>query len=223
MIVTLDGPCGSGKSTLAQLLAVKLDFFYINSGYLYRSLAYLLVSEFGYDEQNFKLPDIDHVRFIFDKAHFSYKYKDGIAQVFFRGQEITHHLKKSIVSHHASIISAHEQVRNIIVPLQQNFGQLYNLITDGRDCGTEIYPEAEFKFYVTALPETRAQRLQADLERSGVIIDFDQALEMTESRDDRDMRRIVSPLKKSFDAIEVDTSHQSIHQTLEFILSIIRK
>jgi len=223
MIITLDGPCGSGKSTIAQLLASKLGFFYINSGYLYRSLAYILVTEFDYDTQMLYQPNLEHVQIVFDNSNFIYQYQDGIARIFFKGKEITHHLKHSSVSHGASIISAHCAVRQIIVPIQQKFGSMHNLVTDGRDGGTEIYPQADFKFYVTAQADIRAQRLQADLAKNGVEIDFDQALQMTVDRDTRDMNRDVSPLRKADDAILVDTSHQSIHQVLDFILSIVQK
>jgi cytidylate kinase len=223
MIITLDGPCGSGKSTLAQLLAQKLGFFYINSGYLYRSLAYILVTEFAYDEAMLQAPNLDDVRLVLHENNFIYQYRDGVAQVFFRGNEITHHLKTSTVSHHASIVSAHLGVRQLVVPLQQKFGTMHSLVTDGRDGGTDIYPHAQFKFYVTAAPAIRAQRLQADLENKGVVMSFEQALHMTQARDDRDMTRTVSPLRKAADAIEIDTSHQSVSQLLDFILTIIQK
>lgn len=223
MIITLDGPAGSGKSTLAQLLAQKLGFFYINSGYLYRSLAYILVTEFGYDEQKLQAPDIDDVRSILDEHNFVYEYQDGVVQIFFKGHEITHHLKTSQVSHDASIISALHQVRVFVALVQQKFGKLHNLVTDGRDCGTEIYPQAEFKFYVTASPEIRAQRLQADLIARGIDIMFEKVLMMTLDRDRRDMTRTISPLKKADDALEIDTSELSVYQILEFMLSVIQK
>ena len=223
MIITLDGPCGSGKSTLAQLLAQRLGFFYINSGYLYRSLAYVLVAEFGYDEAMLQAPNIEDVSLILHEDNFVYHYQNGIAQVFFRDNEITQYLKTSAVSHHASIISAHAQVRKLIVPLQQKFGTEHSLVTDGRDGGTEIYPHAQFKFYVTATSEIRAQRLQADFARKNIDMSFEQALEMTQSRDERDMTREISPLKKADDAIEIDTSHLTVDQLLESILLIIQK
>ena len=222
MIITLDGPCGSGKSTLAQLLAQKLGFFYINSGYLYRSLAYLLVREFGYTQEQLQAPNLDHVQFILDEDNFIYDYRNGIAQVFFKGQEITDQLKSSQVSHNASIVSAYAGVRQLIVPLQQKFGMQHNLVTDGRDGGTEIYPDAQFKFYVIAAPEIRAQRLQLDMQKKGIVMTLEEALQMTQNRDERDMNRSVSPLKKADDAIELDTSNQSIDQllhTIEFIIS----
>lgn len=107
--------------------------------------------------------------------------------------------------------------------MQQKFGLQHNLVTDGRDCGTEIYPEAEFKFYVTALPEIRAQRLQSDLEKNGIEMSFEKVLEMTQARDERDMTRVISPLKKADNAIEIDTSDQSVFQLLDFILLIVQK
>lgn len=223
MIITLDGPCGSGKSTLAQLLAQKLGFFYINSGYLYRSLAYILVYEFGYDEQMLESPNLDDVALILHENNFIYRYSNGVAQVFFRGNEITHHLKMSAVSHHASIVSANLGVRQLVVPVQQKFGRTHSLVTDGRDCGTEIYPDAQCKFYVTAASEIRAQRLQADLEIKGIEMSFQEVLHMIIVRDDRDMTRTISPLRKADDAIEIDTSHQSVHQLLDFMLTILQK
>ncbi len=223
MIITLDGPCGSGKSTLAQLLAQRLGFFYINSGYLYRSLAHLLVVEFGYDEARLHAPDNDHIAMILHQDDFVYHYKDGIAQIFYRGHEITHHLKSSTVSHHASIVSAYGHVRHCVAALQQQFGKTHDLVTDGRDCGTEIYPQAEFKFYVTAAPEIRAARLQADLIIKGHHTSFDEVLKMTIARDERDMTRANCPLKQAEDAILIDSSNQSIDQILEQLLMIVKK
>ncbi len=221
MIITLDGPCGSGKSTLAQLLAKKLGFFYINSGYIYRSLAYVLVEEFAYDQDQLQAPNLDHVRLVLHEDNFSYNYSNGIADVFFRGNKITQYLKASKVSHDASIISAHAGVRQLVVPLQQKFGAEHNLVTDGRDGGTEIYPHAQFKFYVIAQPEIRAQRLQVDFEKKEIKMSFDKILQMIQDRDARDINRLVSPLKKADDAIEIDTSNQSIDQLLNTMISIV--
>ena len=221
MIITLDGPCGSGKSTLAQLLAQKLGFFYINSGYLYRALAYVLATDFGYDEVALQHPAVDDIAAILNEQNFRYQYVDGVAQVFYKDQEITLRLKSGEVSDHASLISADANVRQAVVAMQRKFGGMYDLVTDGRDGGTEIYPHAEFKFYVTAQAEIRAQRLQADIAKSGKHIPFDHALEMTLMRDARDTTRLISPLKMADDAILVDTSHQSIQQALDFMLGLI--
>lgn len=221
MIITLDGPCGSGKSTLAQMLAQKLGFFYINSGYLYRSLAYLLVHELGYD--NLKLQNIalEDITYLLHPDHFVYTYQQGIAQVFFKGIDITQYLKTAEVSSHASIISAYPYVRASIVPLQQHFATLYDLVTDGRDCGTEIYPQAGYKFYITATAHVRAQRLLQDLERKGAHVSFQDVLDATLARDQRDMQRASCPLRKADDAIEIDTSEKTIDQVLEEMAHII--
>ena len=223
MIITLDGPCGSGKSTLAQLLAQKLGFFYINSGYLYRALAYILVTDFGYHDEQLQHPAITDITAILDEHNFQYQYTNDGAKVFYKGQDITLLLKSSVVSDHASLISADAHVRQAVVAMQRKFGAMYDLVTDGRDGGTEIYPQAEFKFYVTAQADIRAQRLQADLTKSGHHIAFDQALHMTLMRDERDTTRLISPLKMADDALLVDTSTQSIQETLDWMLSIITR
>lgn len=223
MIITLDGPCGSGKSTLAQLLAQKLGYFYINSGYLYRSLAYLLVREFGYDEQMLCNPNLADIAIILNEHNFEYVYQDGIAQILYRGYEITGHLKTSLVSHHASIVSAHAGVRAAIVPIQRKLAQQYDVVTDGRDCGTEIYPQAHFKFYIIASPEIRAARLHQDLQRKGVQTSFDEVLQTTIARDLRDMNRAVCPLKKAETAIEIDSSDKAVQEILDAMLAMIKK
>lgn len=223
MIITLDGPCGSGKSTLAQLLAQKLGFFYINSGYLYRALAYLLVHERDYDATSLQNIDLQDIADLLHPNYFVYQYQDGVAEIFFKGINITPFLKSAEVSQNASIISAYQQVRQAIVPVQQYFATLHSLVTDGRDCGTEIYPHADFKFYVTAAPEIRAERLQKDLQRKGVVISFQEVLQTTLARDERDMQRAICPLKKADDAIEVDSSNRSIQQLLDFIMQMIEK
>jgi len=223
MIITLDGPCGSGKSTLAQLLAQKLTFFYVNSGYLYRALAYVLVKYFGYDAEKLHHPELADIAIIFDEYNFKYQYIDGVVKIFFKGQDITSFLKNSEVSDHASVISSDVHVRKAIVVMQRKFGSMYDIVTDGRDGGTEIYPHASYKFYVTAQVEIRAQRLQTDLEKTGQHIIFDHVLKMTLMRDTRDTTRLNSPLKMADDAILVDTSYQSIQQSLDFMVSKIIK
>jgi len=190
---------------------------------LYRSLAYILVTEFGYTTEQLQNPSSDDVQHILDEAHFIYEYKDGTVQIFFKGSAITHHLKTTIVSDHASLISADFMVRQAIVALQKKFGALNNIVTDGRDGGTEIYPHADFKFYVIAHEEIRAARLQADFEKMGKIIDFKDVLQMTQIRDARDMTRLISPLKKAHDAIEIDTSHQSVQEILDTMILMIQQ
>jgi cytidylate kinase len=220
-IITLDGPCGSGKSTLAQMLAIHLKYFYMNSGYLYRSLAYVLVYHFHYDEELLKNPKIEDIIFILDENHFIYQFLDGVVSVFYQHQDITSFIKFAQVSHDASLISAHEAVRKEVIKIQRKFGSIYNLVTDGRDGGTEIYPQAQYKFYITASLPVRAQRLVDDLGKQKKQIGLQEAIMMIELRDDRDMNRIVSPLKKAEDAIEVDTSDKTIQETLDYLLQIV--
>ena len=223
MIITLDGPSGSGKSTLAKLLAQKLNFFYLNSGYLYRSLAYILVAHFHYNEDKLKNPEWDDVKTIFHENNFEYRYKNGSVHVFFKEKDITSFLKDIDVSKNASLIALHPFCRKVIVPFQQKYGKEHDLVTDGRDGGTAIYPDAQFKFYVIADTKIRAQRLQSDQEKKGKFINIDEAIEMVESRDHRDMTRPVAPLIQPENAIIIDTSKIVIEDSLDFIFNIIQK
>lgn len=223
MIITLDGPSGSGKSTLAQILAQKLGFFYVNSGYLYRSLAYLLVTEYGYDEEQLHNPKLEDIQTLLDESNFVYQYNADGAHIFFKGKQITDYLKQNLVSHHASIIAANSLVRQQIIPVQKRFAMMHNIVTDGRDGGTEIYPNADFKFYVIADLQIRAQRLQIDLEKKNIFIDLEAIVQTIKDRDTRDIVREISPLKKPDNALEIDTSHTSVDQLVDHMLAIIQK
>lgn len=221
MIITIDGPCGSGKSTIAQLLAQKLGFFYLNSGYLYRAVAYILIDRYGYDLSKLTHPNFDDVAKIIGDNNFVYFYQDGKAGIQFYEIDITDYLKSAMVSDAASLISSYEKVRNLIVPLQQKLALEYNLVTDGRDCGTQIYPNAHFKFYMTASLYVRALRLHQDLIKKGIIISFEQVMQDTIARDTRDTQRLICPLKKATDAIEIDSSDRSIGEILAMMSSLI--
>ncbi|MGZ6250667.1 MAG: (d)CMP kinase [Candidatus Chromulinivorax sp.] len=222
IIITLDGPCGSGKSTIAQLLAQRLGFFYINSGYLYRSLAYILVKDFDYNQIQLQNPQIEDIVAILDEKIYRYSYQDNRTQIFYKNNCITDQLKSSAVSEHASLVSAHQNVREQVALIQKKLGELYHIVTDGRDCGTHIYPQAAFKFYVTADATIRASRLHADLIKKGKNIDLQEVILMTLARDERDINRLISPLKKADDALEIDTSNKSVEQIVDFLFDYIQ-
>ena len=132
MIITIDGPSGSGKSTLSQLLAKKLGFFCLNSGYLYRALGYILVTEYGYDEQKLREPDMEDICDCLLSGKFIYEYENGEQKVLFDGKDITEHLKKVSVSGYASLIARHLEVRGILKEYQRNLAsEKKNIIAEG--------------------------------------------------------------------------------------------
>ena len=222
MIITLDGPSGSGKSTIAQLLAQKLGYFYLNSGYLYRALGYILVKYYGYDEAKLRNPDFKDVQSCLLSGKFIYDYVAGRAIVRFE-DEITHHLKRVEVSEYASLISRHPEVRAILVEYQRNLAlEKRSMVVEGRDCGSKVFGDARVKFFVTASSEVRARRLQKDQEKLGKILSYEEAYEFVSRRDNRDKTREHAPLVQPEGSVLIDTSDLGPEEVLEHMLAVLK-
>jgi len=193
MIITIDGPAGSGKSTIAKRLATSLDFFYINSGLFYRTIAYNTV---GISDEN-KIIQIA-----------SNSNLDNINESI---------LRTDIVSLQASKIAAIKQVRAIVTKQQRKLATSQDVILEGRDAGTVVFPNADFKFFLTASLEERAKRRAIDLKQK----DIEKIKQMILARDQADRERIHSPLTKSSDTIEIDTTKLSIEEVISAMMTII--
>ncbi len=222
MIITIDGPTASGKSTVAALIAKKLGFYHLNTGFLYRSLAYLLVTTRGYSEnalENVRQEDIaECVRSDF----FSYTYdaqKDVC--ISYKGTEITRFLKDSLVDRYVVIISPQKLVREAMVEQQRALAKKYNLVIDGRDVGSLVFPHANFKFYLTASLSVRAGRWQKDQLARGNVFTLEKAQELVHDRDEKDMSRKISPLAVPVGGIEVDNSQLTLDETVQKFLSYV--
>ena len=221
MIITLDGPSGSGKSTIAQMLAEKLGYFYLNSGYLYRALGYILVKHYGYSEEKLRNPDFADVEDCLLSGSFVYNYVCGRATVFFKA-DITDQLKQVEVSEYASLISRHAEVREILVEYQRNLAQAKRcMVVEGRDCGSKVFYDAAVKFFVTARAEVRAQRLQKDQAKLGNILSYAAADELVSRRDNRDATRKHAPLVQPAGCVLIDTSDHRPDEILDKMLAII--
>lgn len=222
MIITIDGPSASGKSTIARLLSKKLNFFYINSGLLFRALAYIFFTKYRLAENEFKnIQYKDLIQLI--NQDLTYKYINGRAQVFFQSNDITSCLYGPHIGQGASIIGENQFVRKIILEYQRSLAQDFNVIADGRDCGTEVFPFADYKFFLFASPHVRALRWQQSQKRKGKNYTFEEALAWIEQKDKRDSEREIAPLKPAEDAIIIDNSNLTIEETLIKILTIVNK
>lgn len=219
MIITIDGPVASGKSVVARALANQFSFYYLYTGLLYRGLAYVLHKFYGYDDKKMGNPDKKDIEDIFSKHKFRYKYLDGEAFIFFDGVDITKNLKTREVDFWSSVISVHKIVRDAVMAIQKTIGAKYDVVADGRDMGTVIFPHAEFKFFLTASPEVRAERWRKFQAYKGKNYSFEESLKIILDRDKRDRERELSPLKKADDAILVDNSEMNIDETVEFFKS----
>lgn len=220
MIITIDGPTASGKSTIAWRIADNLGFYYLNSGLLYRALAYLLSKNL--DENALKDVNYDQLKELLDKNNIDYAYKGlGKPIIFINKIDITDHLNTLAIDKSSSIIAQNKDVREIIFDYQRGLVNDKNAITDGRDTGTVVFDYADLKFYLTASEEVRAKRWQSKQMRDGKDYSLADSIKYIQERDKRDMNRPLSPLKPAENAIIIDNSNLNIDETLDLFLAKI--
>lgn len=218
MIVTIDGPTASGKSSTAKLLAQKLGFFYLNSGLLYRAVAYLLMQAKGYTIEALYNPTEQDLHILLDSQRITYTCNAvGNPQVEFDDADITPYLKGLEIDQAVPIVSANKLVRQLLLDVQRDIGAKHDLVIDGRDAGTVVFPQANFKFYLTAPLEIRAIRWIQDQQVRGVNVSFEQACKQIALRDERDMTRSIAPLVIPTDAIIVDNGLYSLNEIVDIL------
>jgi len=208
MIITIDGPSGSGKTTIAKGVASRLNFAYLDTGALYRALAYTLLSE------RIDIADTSAV----ETALSTYSLETSQDQYLVNGADTTAYLRTQEVANASSVISAYPAVRAFLLPVQREFAEKQNTVCEGRDMGTTVFPNAEVKIFLTALPEVRAERRFLELQPTK--ISFEELQKQIVERDRRDMSREISPLIQPEKSVVIDTSDLSIDQVIEEILSI---
>ncbi|MBS5937565.1 (d)CMP kinase [Clostridium sp.] len=211
--VAIDGPAGAGKSTIAKLVAKEFDLMYINTGAMYRAVA--LKAE----ENNIGDKDIDALCSLISTFEMKFENDDLILNGENIQDRITMPEISKIVSKYASI----KEVREILVKLQREMSNKFDVIMDGRDIGTVVLKDSKFKFFLTATPEARAERRYKELTNRGLDVDYSTILEDIIKRDYLDSNREVDPLKKAEDAIEVDTTKLSINEVVKEISLSIKK
>jgi cytidylate kinase len=203
-VITIDGPSGAGKGTVAQMLALDMGWNILDSGALYRSLAYYFEIE-GLIPEDIS-HNLDKIRKDFI-VHFDAGVPGEPVRIYFQNQDITNLVRTEEVAKKTSLLAANPYVRAFIKPSQRDFMILPGLIADGRDMGTVIFPDADLKIFLTASIEERAKRRQVQLKRQGSEVNMRVLLEELEDRDKKDMEREHSPLKPADDSIIIDTSN----------------
>ncbi|MDR3646097.1 MAG: (d)CMP kinase [Candidatus Babeliales bacterium] len=209
MIITIDGPVASGKSFLARELANKLGFYYLNSGLLYRGLAFVILNNPSLDIKTI----ISHLKYFYDGHKESIKYDD---------KDITPFLKTPQIDQASSIMSADPHVREILLDFQRNFAKQNDLVTDGRDCGSVVFENADVKIFLTASIKVRAKRWQHDQELKGNIYSQEECEAIITDRDKRDQEREIAPLVVPKDAIILDNSELDEEETFSKAREIIK-
>ncbi len=219
-VIAIDGPAGAGKSTLARRVADKLNFKYLDTGAMYRAVTFYVLNN-DIDIQNIDqiisfLNKIE-IEFLSDKTGS----KNKRPQVLLNKENVTKKIRKPIIDKHVSNIARIKEVRNFLRKKQRDIARSQNIIVDGRDIGTRVFPEADFKFYVTASLEERAKRRY--LEKGKTEKSLEDIKNEIKRRDNIDKNRKYSPLEKADDAFLIDTSDLTVEETVDKILEIIKK
>ena len=215
--IAIDGPAGAGKSTIAKKVAKELSFIYVDTGAMYRAMAYYLLS------QGIKGDAQEAIAEKCQGADISIEYKDGEQIVILNGENVNGVIRTEEVGNMASVSSANPKVREHLLKLQRTLAASNDVVMDGRDIGTTILPDAEVKIYLTASPETRAKRRALEYEQKGIACDINQICQDIIARDLRDMNREISPLKQAEDAVLVDSSEMGIDEVVNAILHVYRQ
>ena len=213
--IAIDGPAGAGKSTIAKRVAADLSYIYIDTGAMYRSIGLYMLRN-GID-----IHDRDKVEIESENADVSLSYVDGNLHVFLNGEDVSNEIRKEEVGNAASVVSAYPLVRGNLTELQRRLAKKENVVMDGRDIGTCVLPDAFLKIYLTASPEVRGERRYRELMDKGESPDLDRIIEDIKKRDQADMNREISPLRKADDAVEVDSSDMTIDEVVNRIESLI--
>ncbi len=216
--IAIDGPAGAGKSTIARRLARELGYRYVDTGAIYRTVAYFM------DLWGVSPKDVDGVTRYIDELTVGIEYdEDAVQHMLMNGMDVTEDIRSQDISQKASLISAHAVVREMLLDMQREVAQRFNVIMDGRDIGTVVLPKATVKIFLTASAEVRARRRTDELLAKGQKANFDTVLKEIRQRDYQDTHREIAPLKMARDSIKVDTSDMNLEQAVEAIREIILK
>jgi len=212
MKIAIDGPAGSGKSTTAKIVADKLNYTYIDTGAMYRAVTFAFMksinNEFNTD--------------ILKNLHLEFKKIDNENHTFLNGIDISTQIRSQVVADKVSKIAIIPEVREKLIKIQRKMGKNGNVVLDGRDIGTVVFPDAELKIYLIANLEARAKRRYKELRKTDKNIQLDEIRKSISLRDKQDTERGVSPLRKAYDAISIDTTALTIEEQVDKILDLVK-
>ena len=216
--IAIDGPAGAGKSTIAKLLAKKLGYYYVDTGAIYRTVAYFM------DLLGVSPKDVDGVTRYIDELTIEIQYdEDGKQHMIMNGMDVTDEIRTQDISQKASLVSAHGVVREVLLDMQRDVAKVHNVIMDGRDIGTVVLPKADVKIFLTASAEVRAKRRYDELIAKGQQANLAQVLKEIQQRDYQDTHREIAPLKMARDSVKLDTSDLDIDGVIAAMEKIIKE
>jgi len=216
-VVAIDGPMGAGKSTVAKALAQRLGFRYVDTGAMYRSVAFVCLRD-GVD-----MRDADAVTRVGEAIDIAFSPGSPADRVLLNGEDVTEAIRAPDVSDAASIVSTIPRVRAVMVTRQRTLGREGGVVMEGRDIGTVVFPDAEVKVFLNASPEARARRRFEELRARGASITLDEILRAQTERDRRDATRPLSPMRPASDAVVIDSTVLNVDQVVDRIVGLVRE
>ena len=211
-VVAIDGPAGAGKGTITKLVGEKLGLVNIDTGATFRCVALNMI------QKNVKMEEEEKIQEILDNINIE---MNSNGKIFLNGEDVTHRIRENDVNNLVSPVSTLQIVRNKLLEIQRNIAKGKNVIMEGRDIGTVVFPNANVKIYLDATAEERARRRVLQNKEKGIESSYEEVLNGIKERDERDSTRKIAPLKKAEDAIYVDSTNLNIEQVVEKIIEII--
>ena len=216
--IAIDGPAGAGKSTIARALAKELGYYYVDTGAIYRTVAYFL------DLLGVSPKDADGVERYIDELTVQIEYDEtGKQHMLMNGMDVSDEIRTQEISQKASLVSAHAVVREMLLDMQREVARKHNVIMDGRDIGTVVLPKADVKIFLTASAQVRAKRRTDELLAKGQKANYDQVLQEIQQRDYQDTHRAIAPLKMARDSVKLDTSELDIEGVIAAMKKIVEE
>ncbi|MGV6943924.1 (d)CMP kinase [Sphingobacterium kyonggiense] len=216
-VIAIDGFSSCGKSTVAKALAKQLNFVFVDSGAMYRAVTLYV------QRHNIALDDEDAIHKALDEIHIDFIPNPDKTQILLNGEDVSDAIRTMEVSDYVSEVSAIKSVRKAMVHQQQQLGKKRDIVMDGRDIGTTVFPEAALKIFMTASPQIRAERRYAELTAKGELVTMEEVKENLSHRDHIDSTREESPLRQAEDAIVLDNSDLNQEEQLAFVLDIVKQ
>ena len=216
-IVAVDGTAGSGKGSITKIVAEKLNLVAIDTGAMYRCVALAML------EKNIKIEETEKIEELLQNIKIEFFDKDGEKKVFLNGEDVTKKIRTVEVTEYASPVATVKIVREHLVKLQREMAKSIDVIMEGRDIGTNVFPNADVKIYLDATPEERARRRVLQNKEKGIETSYEEVLENIKDRDYRDSNREIAPLRKAEDAIYIDSSDMTIEEVVNKVIDIINE
>lgn len=216
--IAIDGPAGAGKSTMARRVAKELGYQYVDTGAIYRTVGYHMWM-MGIGPR-----DADGIRRLIDDVNVQIEYApDGVQHMILNGHDVTDEIRTAQMAIYASGVSAQPVVREFLLDMQRELARQHNVVMDGRDIGTVVLPDADVKIFLTASDTVRARRRFLELQEKREKTSFEQVLSDLRQRDKQDSTRAIAPLRCAHDAVTLDTSEQTVEESVAAMLAIIRE